>query len=71
LFRRFFGNAEPRSFRSEGSGTGFVVDRNGYILTNYHVVENADRIKVKLAEAIPPNIADGWLDSTKKRIWLF
>jgi serine protease Do len=49
LFKRFFG-AEPRSFRSEGSGTGFVVDGNGYILTNYHVVENADKIKVKLAD---------------------
>jgi len=49
LFKRFFGGGgEPRSFRSEGSGTGFVVDKNGYILTNYHVVENADRIKVKL-----------------------
>jgi len=48
LFKRFFGNSEPRSFRSEGSGTGFVVDKNGYILTNYHVVENADRIKVKV-----------------------
>jgi serine protease Do len=49
LFKRFFGGSEPRSFRSEGSGTGFIVDRNGYILTNYHVVENADRIKVKLS----------------------
>lgn len=49
LFKRFFGGNEPRAFKSEGSGTGFVVDRNGYILTNYHVVENADRIKVKLA----------------------
>jgi serine protease Do len=49
LFRRFFGGGEPKSFRSEGSGTGFVVDKNGYIVTNYHVVENADRIKVKLA----------------------
>ena len=48
LFKRFFGNSEPRSFRFEGSGTGFVVDRNGYVLTNYHVVENADRIKVKV-----------------------
>jgi serine protease Do len=48
LFKRFFGNSEPKSFRSEGSGTGFVVDKNGYILTNYHVVENADRIKVKV-----------------------
>jgi serine protease Do len=49
MFRRFFGGQEPRSFRSEGSGTGFVVDKNGYIVTNYHVVENADRIKVKLS----------------------
>ena len=49
MFRKFFGKPEPRSFRSEGSGTGFVVDKNGYILTNQHVVENADRIKVRLA----------------------
>ncbi len=49
MFRKFFGKPEPRSFRSEGSGTGFVVDKNGYIITNQHVVENADRIKVRLA----------------------
>lgn len=51
MFKRFFGNEEqePRSFRTEGSGTGFVVDRKGYIITNFHVVENADRIKVRLA----------------------
>lgn len=47
--KRFFGKGEPRSFRSEGSGTGFIVDKNGYILTNHHVVEKADRIKVRLA----------------------
>ncbi len=50
MFRRFFGGgAEPRSFRTEGSGTGFVVDQHGYIITNHHVVEKADRIKVKIA----------------------
>jgi serine protease Do len=48
MFRRFFGKPEPRSFRTEGSGTGFIVDRNGYILTNHHVIEKADRIKVRL-----------------------
>ncbi|MBV8073449.1 MAG: Do family serine endopeptidase [Acidobacteriaceae bacterium] len=48
MFKRFFGSPEPRSFRSEGSGTGFIVDKNGYIITNHHVVENADRIKVHL-----------------------
>lgn len=48
-FKRFFGQTEPRSFRSEGSGTGFIVDKNGYIITNNHVVDKADRIKVRLA----------------------
>jgi len=48
MFKRFFGGAEPRSFRTEGSGTGFIVDKNGYILTNHHVIDKADRIKVKL-----------------------
>lgn len=48
-FKRFFGQTEPRSFRSEGSGTGFIVDKKGYIITNNHVVDKADRIKVRLA----------------------
>lgn len=49
MFKRYFGGGEQRSFRTEGSGTGFVVDKKGYLLTNYHVVQNADRIKVRLA----------------------
>lgn len=49
--KRFFGKGDQqqRSFRSEGSGTGFIVDKNGYVITNYHVVEKADRIKVRLS----------------------
>ena len=31
-----------------GSGSGFIVDPNGYIITNNHVVADADRVKVKL-----------------------
>lgn len=49
MFRRFFGQEKPRSFRSEGTGTGFIVDKNGYIITNQHVIDKADRIKVKLS----------------------
>lgn len=53
LFRRFFGSPfgqEPDTpFRREGTGSGVVVDPNGYILTNNHVVEKADRIKVRMA----------------------
>jgi serine protease Do len=37
---------QPR--RAQGVGSGFVVDRTGYILTNNHVVENATRIQVLL-----------------------
>ncbi|MGC2660536.1 MAG: Do family serine endopeptidase [Bryobacteraceae bacterium] len=51
MLKKFFGQQQqdPRAFRQEGTGTGFVVDRNGYIVTNYHVVEKADRVKVKIA----------------------
>ncbi len=49
MFKRFFGGGEQRSFRTEGTGTGFIVDKKGYVITNYHVVQNADRIKVRLA----------------------
>jgi serine protease Do len=38
----------PRNFRREQGGTGFIVDKNGYIITNNHVVDGADRIKVKM-----------------------
>jgi len=47
-----FGNMMPnmpqQPRRAQGLGSGFVVDHNGYILTNNHVVENATRIEVTL-----------------------
>ena len=52
-FGDFFGpfseGNPPRSFEQQGVGSGFVMSREGYILTNNHVVEDADQIKVKLA----------------------
>ena len=46
LFGEFFGRRFRRSPRAEATGTGFVISADGYIVTNNHVVENADRITV-------------------------
>ena len=50
LFRRFFGQPEedeqPRERRVQSAGTGFVIDAEGLILTNNHVVEDATSIEI-------------------------
>src|SRR5262249_22722611 len=46
------GPAAPRDFDTprQGSGSGFIIGRDGYILTNYHVIDSAQRIGVTLAD---------------------
>ena len=41
---------QPRERRSEGQGSGFVIDAQGYIVTNNHVIESADKITVTLQD---------------------
>jgi Do/DeqQ family serine protease len=44
--RKRRGDSDTEKFRYEGTGSGAIVDPGGYILTNYHVIKDADEIKV-------------------------
>src|SRR4029077_465852 len=63
FFDRFFGGQGQSPFGGQGGnggteralGSGVIVDSKGYIITNQHVVEKADRIRVKL-DSDPPGV---------------
>jgi Do/DeqQ family serine protease len=48
IFRRFFGGGREQVQRSLGSGV--IVDPSGLVVTNHHVIENANEVKVSLAD---------------------
>jgi S1-C subfamily serine protease len=54
FFRDFFGKDVfpqlPKEYRQRGQGSGFIIDSNGIILTNAHVVSGADKVTVKLRD---------------------
>ena len=51
FWKRFFGGPTPRGPQRQRSlGSGFIIDSDGSILTNNHVVENASKIVVKLSD---------------------
>ncbi len=55
FFRRFFGNRfgqsrTPQRYSERGEGSGFIISADGYILTNNHVVGDADEITVVLQD---------------------
>jgi Do/DeqQ family serine protease len=53
FFDQFFGRGGPgrrEEFQTPGLGSGVIVDKRGYVLTNFHVVRGADAVTVRLAD---------------------
>ncbi len=50
FFEDFFGEMPEREYRQVGLGSGVIIDPEGYILTNEHVISGADKISVTLSD---------------------
>ena len=50
LFRRFFRDYQGRNIPRPSTGSGFLISSDGYLLTNHHVVEDAEEIIVALSD---------------------
>ncbi len=50
FFEKFFGGRPNQGFKQRSLGSGFIIDQSGFIVTNNHVVEDADKIKVILKD---------------------
>ena len=50
FFDDFFGEMPDREYKQRGLGSGVIIDSRGYILTNQHVIDEADKITVTLSD---------------------
>ncbi|UCC94850.1 MAG: Do family serine endopeptidase [Candidatus Omnitrophota bacterium] len=50
FFEEFFGTFPEKEYKRMGLGSGVIIDKDGYILTNEHVISGASEIKVKLSD---------------------
>ena len=50
FFRRFFGEGEIEEFDAQSLGSGFIISQDGFIISNNHVVSNADEVIVRLSD---------------------
>ncbi len=49
-FERFFERQPQQKRQRRGMGSGFIIDKDGYVLTNAHVVKGADEVSVKMTD---------------------
>lgn len=49
FFERFFGGMAPKDYVQRSLGSGFIIDKEGNIITNNHVIEGASEIRVRLS----------------------
>ncbi len=54
-----------RPQRQNSLGSGFIIDAGGYIVTNHHVIAEADEISVRLRDGTTP----WWSAATKRQTW--
>jgi serine protease Do len=50
FFRRFFGEGESEEFDSQSLGSGFILSPDGYVVTNNHVIKDAEEVIVRLSD---------------------
>ena len=50
FFRRFFGEGEAEEFDAQSLGSGFIISTDGHVISNYHVIRDADEIIVRLSD---------------------